>query len=34
MQDLFVAVAFVAMILAPALVASRSDSSEMDSESY
>ncbi len=34
MQDLLVALAFVAMIVAPAIVASRSGSDEMDAESY
>jgi len=33
MQDLMIALAFVAMILTPALVASRSGSSEMEAES-
>jgi hypothetical protein len=34
MRDLLIAVAFVAMIVAPAIVASRADSDEMDAESY
>jgi len=34
MQDLIIAIAFVAMILTPAIVASRSGSSEMDPENY
>jgi hypothetical protein len=34
MQDLLIALAFVAMILAPAIMASRSGSTESDAESY